>query len=83
MEYQSRSPRVVAAHFFAKYGYDNSLQQVSLNIGSGQNRMFWKDVVDILDELRRNEAQGKHPCAALPPKKYKSGTANKGMKPGH
>ncbi|WP_417819352.1 hypothetical protein [Terasakiella sp.] len=77
MEYQSRSPRVVAAHFFAQYGYDYALQQVSTNLGCGQDELFWKNVVDILEELREDDRQGQHPCAALPPRKQKPVMANK------
>lgn len=71
MEIGSRRPHVVAAHFFAKYGYDGSLEQVSSNLGEVDEMDFWREVVDILDELKAREDEGLHPCAALPPARSK------------
>jgi len=67
MNIGSRRPHVVAAHFFAKYGYDGSLEQVSSNLGETAEMDFWHEVVDVLDELKAREEEGRHPCAALPP----------------
>ena len=67
MAISMRSPRVVGSHFYAKYGYDEALRQVSMKLTQNQDEGFWKKVVDVLDEMRADEICGKHPCAAIPP----------------
>ncbi|SCA57220.1 hypothetical protein MTBPR1_40243 [Candidatus Terasakiella magnetica] len=58
MAYEQHSPRVVGTRFFAKYGYDDSLTRVSMNLTSSQDEVFWKRVLDVLDELRADELRG-------------------------
>ncbi|NVK20020.1 MAG: hypothetical protein HWE30_15075 [Methylocystaceae bacterium] len=68
MAYHSRSPRVVGAHFFARYGYKDALMQAAAKSSENPQERFWHDVMDIIENMQKSEEDGKHPCAALPPK---------------
>jgi hypothetical protein len=71
MAYSSRSPHVVGAHFYAKYGYDEAVRHISSNLSTPkevQEHVFWSSVLDIIDELYEDEMHCRHPCAALKPK---------------
>lgn len=72
MAYSSRSPYVIGAHFYAKYGYDEALRHVSTNLSpqvSDQDGAFWKSVLGVLEDLHMDETQGNQACAALKPKR--------------
>lgn len=68
MAYHSRSPRVVGAHFFARYGYEDALMQASAKSSENPQEKFWHDVINIIEDMQRSEDSNNHPCAALPPK---------------
>ncbi|WP_135081834.1 hypothetical protein [Terasakiella sp. SH-1] len=59
MAVRSRSPHVIGTQYFSKYGYDVSLEHVSRKLTSGQDAVFWKHVVDVLDELRAADLAGR------------------------
>lgn len=77
MDSQTRSPRVVGAHFFAKYGYDDALRHISGKLTANEDAVFWRKVVDVLDELHEDDMKGLHPCVALPPRPVADKTENR------
>ncbi len=66
MAYHSRSPRVVGAHFFAKYGYEDGLMRASAEASENPQDHFWHEVIKVVEGLQDNEQKGIHPCAAMP-----------------
>lgn len=51
----NRSPRVVGAHFYARYGYDEAMRQVSSNLRcdcTDKELAFWKQVFVVVEALK-------------------------------
>ncbi|NVJ90237.1 MAG: hypothetical protein HWE34_01190 [Methylocystaceae bacterium] len=68
MAQTTRSPHVVGAHYYAKFGYDDALRQVSTHLARDQNTSFWREVIHVLDEMHHHEIKSQHPCAPMPPR---------------
>ncbi len=75
MAYSSRSPHVVGAHFYARYGYEDAVFEISskLTATDQTDHAFWHKVLEEVEQLNEQEAKGLHPCAALPPRPQASG----------
>lgn len=64
----ARSPKVVGAHFYARFGYDEALRLASRNRDNRddpQKAEFWKQVVEVLKVLQKNSLANASPCRPL------------------
>lgn len=80
MAYGSRSPHVVGAHFYARYGYEDAVVQISSKLTQADqpDQAFWHKVMAEVENLNAEEEKGRHPCAALPPKSLDPGIKKNG-----
>ena len=64
------SANVVARHYFAKYGYDDSMTIISMQLASTDNTVFWKEVIGDLEKIYSKECNGIYACNRLSQNKF-------------